>query len=91
MKKLSLFIVSAMMSISSYAQEDVTHYIQNASFDADLTWQADGSKKEIVDQSKVLSDRSLAGVAADGSLYAIVNPTTPKSRQDGRGMGVGQS
>ena len=84
MKKLLLFIVSAVMSISSYAQEDVTHYIQNASFDADLTWNADGSKKEIVDQSKVLSDRSLAGVAADGSLYALVNPSTPKSRPDGR-------
>ena len=84
MKKLSLFIVSAMMSISLYAQEDVTHYIQNAGFDADLTWQADGSKKEIVDQSTVLSDRSLAGVAADGSLYAIVNPSTPKNRADGR-------
>ena len=84
MKKLSLFIVSAMMSISLYAQEDVTHYIQNAGFDADLTWQADGSKKEIVDQSTVLSDRSLAGIAADGSLYAIVNPSTPKNRADGR-------
>ena len=76
--------MGAMVSMASYAQEDVTHYIQNAGFDEDLTWQADGSKKEIIDQSKVLSDRSLAGVAADSSVYALVNPSTPKKRGDGR-------
>ena len=60
MKRLLLFAVGAMMSMASFAQEeDVTHYIQNAGFDVDLTWQVDGSKKTIVDQSKVLSDRSL--------------------------------
>ena len=84
MKKLSLMVVSVMMSMSLYAQEDVTHYIQNAGFDQDLTWQADGSKKEIIDQSKTLSDRSIAAIAADSSVYAIVNPSTPKSRADGR-------
>ena len=85
MKKFLLFAMGAMMSATSFAQEeDVTHYIQNAGFDEDLTWMADGSKKEIVDKSKVLSKRSLAGVAADGSLYAIVNSTTDKSRSDGR-------
>ena len=85
MKKLSLMVVSAMMSISLYAQEDVTHYIQNAGFDLDLTWQADGSKKEIID-TKTLSDRSIASIAADSSVYATVNPSTPKSRSDGRTM-----
>lgn len=64
--------------------EDVTHYIQNAGFDEDLTWQADGSKKDIVDKSTTLSDRSLAGIAADSSVYALVNPSTPKRRSDGR-------
>lgn len=84
MRKLLLIAMGAMMSMASFAQsEDVTHYIQNAGFDEDLTWQADGSKKEIADQKK-LSDRSIAGVAADGSLYAIVNPSTPKKRNDGR-------
>ena len=74
-----------MVSMSLLAQdEDVTHYIQNAGFDEDLTWQADGSKKEIVDKSTTLSDRSIAGVAADSSVYALVNPSTPKKRSDGR-------
>ena len=76
--------MGAMVSMASYAQEDVTHYIQNAGFDQDLTWQADGAKKEIADQSTTLSNRSLAGVATDGSLYAIVNPSTPNKRGDGR-------
>ena len=85
MKRLLLFAVGAMMSMASFAQEeDVTHYIQNAGFDVDLTWQVDGSKKTIVDQSKVLSDRSIAGIAADSSVYALVNPSTPKKRSDGR-------
>lgn len=64
--------------------EDVTHYLQNAGFDEDLTWQADGSKKDIVDQSITLSNRSLAGIAADSTVYALVNPSTPKKRSDGR-------
>ena len=38
----------------------------------------------IVDQSTTLSNRSIAGVAADGTLYATVNPSTPKKRSDGR-------
>lgn len=84
MKKHLLFAVSAMMSLSLYAQEDVTHYIQNAGFDADLTWQADGSKKELIDQSNTLSERSIAGIAADSTVYALVNPSTPKKRSDGR-------
>ena len=84
MKKLLLFALGAMVSTASFAQEeDVTHYIQNAGFDQDLTWQADGSKKEIV-STKNLSDRSIAGIAADGTLYATVNPSTPKKRSDGR-------
>jgi hypothetical protein len=85
MKRLLLFAMGAMVSMASFAQEeDVTHYIQNAGFDVDLTWQVDGASKEIVDKSTTLSNRSLAGVAADGSLYAVVNPGTPNKRSDGR-------
>ena len=76
--------MGAMVSMTSFAQEDVTHYIQNAGFDEDLTWQADGTKKEIVDKSTTLSNRSIAGQAVDGSLYALVNPSTPNKRGDGR-------
>ena len=76
--------MGAMVSMASFAQEeDVTHYIQNAGFD-DLTWKADGSKKGEIVGTQQLSDRSIAAWAADGSLYATVNPTTPKSRTDGR-------
>ena len=84
MKKLLLFAMGAMVSMTSFAQEeDVTSYIKNAGFDEDLTWQADGSRKATVD-TKNLSDRSIAAIAADGSLYATVNPSTPKKRSDGR-------
>ena len=85
MKKILLFVMGAMMSMASFAQdvEDVTSYMSNPGFDQDLTWQADGSKKEIISQ-KNLSDRSIAGIAADSSVYALVNPSTPKSRGDGR-------
>ena len=61
-------------------------YLANAGFDEDLTWQVDGSKKEIIDQSNTLSNRSIAGIAADNSVYALVNPTTPNRRADGRTM-----
>lgn len=75
--------MGAMVSMASFAQEeDCTSYIQNAGFE-DLTWNADGSKKATID-TKELSNRSIAAIAADGSLYATVNPTTPKSRPDGR-------
>ena len=63
---------------------DYTNFIVNAGFDDDLTWQADGSKKEIIDQSYILSNRSIAGIAADNTVYALVNPATPNSRPDGR-------
>ena len=85
MKKILLLVGGVFFALSSFAQEeDVTYLIKNAGFEEDLTWQADGAKKAIVDQSTVLSNRSLAGVAADGSLYALVNPSTPNHRGDGR-------
>ena len=86
MKKILLFALVAMIGMPVLAQEevDVTEYIANAGFDEDLTWQVDGSKKEIVDQSNILSNRSIAGIAADNSVYALVNPSTPNKRSDGR-------
>jgi hypothetical protein len=85
MKKILLFVMGAMMATPLLAQEgeDMTSYIQNAGFDEDLTWNADGTFKPGVSTQR-LSDRSIASIAADGSLYATVNPTTPKSRKDGR-------
>ncbi len=58
-----------MMSMASYAQEDVTHYIQNAGFDEDLTWQADGSTKQPIIKEYPWH-RSVVLTAEDGSVYA---------------------
>ena len=84
MKRLLLFAISAMVSMTSFAQEeDVTNLIQNAGFDEDLTWQADGSKKATIGTQE-LSNRSIAAWAEDSTVYATVNPSTPKTRPDGR-------
>ena len=81
MKRLLLVLSGIIVSLSLLAQEeDVTHYIQNAGFDEDLTWQADGSKKEIIDKSTTLSDRSIAGIAADSSVYTDEEPTSTPQR-----------
>ena len=72
MRKLLLFAMGAMMSMASFAQEeDVTRYIQNAGFDEDLTWQADGSTKAIVKKTHEFSTRSFAYEAEDGTVYAF--------------------
>ena len=76
--------MGAMVSMTSFAQEDVTHYIQNAGFDEDLTWNPDGSKKGEIVGTQQLSERSIAAWTADSTVYATVNPSTPKSRPDGR-------
>ena len=84
MRKLLLFAMGAMVSMTSFAQDDVTNLIQNAGFDEDLTWNADGSKKGEIVGTQQLSDRSIAAWTADSTVYATVNPTTPKTRPDGR-------
>ena len=85
---ISFFIgILNIVSISLKAQGciDVTPlYIQNAGFDEDLTWNADGSKKGEIVGTQHLSDRSIAAWTADSTVYATVNPTTPKTRPDGR-------
>ena len=73
-----------MVSMTSFAQDDVTNLIQNAGFDEDLTWNADGTKKGEIVGTQQLSDRSIAAWTADSTVYATVNPTTPKTRPDGR-------
>ena len=78
--------MGAMVSMASYAQEDVTHYIQNAGFDEDLTFQVDGSMKEAVNTSTSLSDRSWAYIAADSTVYARPKTTSGQNRPDGRKM-----
>lgn len=84
MRKLLLFAMGAMVSMTSFAQDDVTNLIQNAGFDEDLTWNADGTKKGEIVGTQQLSDRSIAAWTADSTVYATVNPSTPKSRSDGR-------
>ena len=87
MKKALLLMtlgVFAAMPMSAQMEEDMTHYIANAGFDEDLTWNVDGSKKGEKVRETTLSERSIAYVTEDGSLYATVNPSTPKSRGDGR-------
>ncbi|MCR5366133.1 MAG: hypothetical protein K6E67_08340, partial [Prevotella sp.] len=67
-------------------EEDVTHYIKNAGFDEDLTFQADGSYKEIVDKSKHCSgnnSRSYMWLAVDSSVYASPDGTHGQTRKDG--------
>jgi len=85
MKKLLLFAMGAMMSMASFAQEeDVTYLIQNAGFDEDLTFQADGTMKEAISTTTALSDRSWAYIAADSTVYARPMSTSSQSRPDGR-------
>lgn len=79
----ALFLLG-VANVFAQDDDDATHYIQNAGFDEDLTWNADGSKKGPSIRTTTLSDRSIAYVTEDGSLYATVNPTTPKNRPDGR-------
>jgi len=78
MRKIySLLGLCAMLALPAFAQEeDVTNYIKNSGFDEDLTWQADGTMKEIVDKSEVLSTRSLAYVAADNTCYCYADATS---------------
>lgn len=77
--------MGALLALPSGAQEvDVTSYIQNAGFDEDLTFQADGSMKSIISTTTSLSDRSWAYIATDSSVYAKPKSTSSQNRNDGR-------
>ena len=86
MKKILLLVMGTMLAFPSFAQEgeDVTHLIANPGFDEDLTFQVDGSMKEIVSTNSSLSDRSWAYIAVDSSVYAKPKTTSGQSRPDGR-------
>ena len=85
MKRLFLFFSTALIAVCSFAQgQDVTSYIQNAGFDTDLTFKADGSMKLIVSDTTTLSSRSWGYIAADSTIYAKPKSMSGKSRPDGR-------
>lgn len=69
-----------IVAISSQWYDITKRYLQNAGFDQDLTWNSDGTTKQIIKSSISLSDRSIAWEAADSSVYA--HPTGAKTRQD---------
>ena len=72
MKKLLLFAVGSLMAFPSLAQdEDMTYLITNATFDEDLTWQADGSMKPAV-ETKRLSDRTIAAIACLDTNFCFI-------------------
>ena len=77
MKKLDkflalFFLLFSIANINANSQdiEDVTHYIINAGFDEDLTFNTDGTTKYIIDKTASLSNRSWAYIAEDNSVYA---------------------
>lgn len=90
MRKALLFSLALMLGAPTFAQDNVgddcTKYIVNAGFDEDLTWNIDGSTKEIVDKSKNLSNRSQAWLAADSTGYAW-GGISSKKRKDGGAFG----
>ena len=88
MKKFFALALSVLLAAPAMAQteEDVTSLIQNAGFDEDLTFQADGTMKEAVSTNTSLSGRSWAYIAADSTVYARPKSTSSQSRPDGRKM-----
>lgn len=89
MKKLLLMLLGGVLfATPTFAQEeeDVTKYIANAGFDEDLTFQANGTMKDIVKNDESLSERSWAYIAADSTVYAKPKSTSSEQRKDGRKM-----
>ncbi len=80
----ALLAFGLAVPVMAQDEEDVTFYIQNASFDEDLTFQADGTMKEAISTETSLSDRSWAYIAADSTLYARPKATSSQNRPDGR-------
>lgn len=75
------------MGMTAFAQEeDVTHYITNAGFEEDLTFQKDGTMKEAKTTDHSLTDRSWAYICADSTVYARPKSTSTQNRKDGRKM-----
>jgi len=78
-----------------FVEEDMTHYIVNAGFDEDLTFQADGSYKEGTalnsnESQQTLSYRSWSYVNPDGSCFAhakTADEGNTKTGPDGKDRG----
>ena len=71
---------------SMYTFLNVTHFFENAGFDDDLTFQADGSMQTAASTETSISGQSWAYIAPDGTVYARPKASSPKSRSDGRKM-----
>lgn len=71
MKKIYSFLFGALLAVPVFAQEevDVTNLIANPGFDEDLTFQADGSIKEVTEKES-FSSRSHKMITEDGTIYA---------------------
>jgi len=80
------FIEAVVMTPQEQETVDLTSLIVNAGFDEELTFNAEGSIKTIVDSTTSLSDRSTAFIAADGTVYAKPKATSSQNRSDGRKM-----
>ena len=88
MKKIfTLLLLSGGLFVApviAQDEEDVTYLIQNAGFDEDLTFQADGSMKPAIVTDHSLSDRSWAYITEDSTVYAKPKSTSSQKRSDGR-------
>ena len=94
MKKLftlcSILLLGAVnvFAQDDFVEEDMTHYIVNAGFDEDLTFQADGSYKEGTvanETTPTLSNRSWSYIHPDGTCYAHSDSRSPNWKgTDGR-------
>ncbi len=92
MKKLftlcSIMLLGAVnvFAQDDFVEEDMTHYIVNAGFDEDMTFNADGSTKEITYKGAALSaGRSWPYMAADSSVYMWTDSKSPNwNGSDGR-------
>lgn len=94
MKKLfTLCSILLLGAVNVFAQDDfeevdMTHYIINAGFDEDLTFNADGSYKEgtVANTNPVtLSNRSWSYIHPDGTCYAHTTSASPNwNGSDGR-------
>ena len=73
MKKILLFAMGAMMASPLLAQEvDMTRYIQNAGFDEDISFNADGTPSKNA-ESTTNTSASIFQYCADGSIYTKNN------------------
>ncbi len=73
MKMLACAAFGMMLTANVFAQEeeDMTHYIVNAGFDEDITFNADGTAAGTITPTGKTSARSAFHISENGSLYAV--------------------